>query len=154
MLLSPTVASGYTVGPPGRSRPGTFGEGLGRARVEARLTQEKLAARSGLSVRGIRNLQAGVTGRPSAATAMVEEFEMAQLMTADARLDRDIRYRLHDMVRLCLGTPGMRNTGGLNCRSSAGPESGPAFYVETGSGTESRPDEREGGATVRGTKEA
>jgi transcriptional regulator with XRE-family HTH domain len=47
-----------------RARPGDFGQVLGRARVAAGLTQEELAAHSGLSVRAIRNLETGVTDRP------------------------------------------------------------------------------------------
>jgi hypothetical protein len=44
--------------------PGVLGAALSRARAAAGLTQEEVADRSGLSVRAIRNLESGRTGRP------------------------------------------------------------------------------------------
>jgi tetratricopeptide (TPR) repeat protein/transcriptional regulator with XRE-family HTH domain len=43
---------------------GSFGKLLLRVRADAGLTQERLAERSGLSVRTIRNLERGLNGRP------------------------------------------------------------------------------------------
>jgi len=44
--------------------PRSFGEALRQHRMTARLTQEELAARSGLSVRAIRDLERGRSARP------------------------------------------------------------------------------------------
>lgn len=52
---------------PGRTGPGPrdrFAAALSGARATAGLTQEELADRSGMSVRAIRNLETGRTGRP------------------------------------------------------------------------------------------
>ena len=44
--------------------PGSFGEALRQHRMTARLTQEELAAGSGLSVRAIRDMECGRSARP------------------------------------------------------------------------------------------
>src|SRR5438270_49827 len=46
------------------THPTTFGPLLRRARLAAGLTQETLAERAGLSVRGISDLERGVSGAP------------------------------------------------------------------------------------------
>lgn len=51
------------------SQPDTFAEMLRRCRVAAGLTQEQLAERAGLSVRGISDLERGVNRSPRASTA-------------------------------------------------------------------------------------
>ncbi len=48
----------------GRESPSIFGDMLRRLRIEAGLTQESLAERSGLSVRGISDLERGVNRSP------------------------------------------------------------------------------------------
>jgi DNA-binding XRE family transcriptional regulator len=47
---------------------GGFGDGVRRRRERVGLTQEELAARAGVSVRGLRKLEAGEVGRPRPAT--------------------------------------------------------------------------------------
>ena len=50
--------------PPGVDDPGDFGVALRRARLSARLTQNELADRSGLSTRTISDLECGRVGQP------------------------------------------------------------------------------------------
>jgi predicted ATPase/DNA-binding XRE family transcriptional regulator len=48
----------------GRAEPGSFGELLKRYRTAARLTQEELAERAGLSARGVQDLERGLRRSP------------------------------------------------------------------------------------------
>lgn len=52
----------------GRDRADGLGERLRRQRVEAGLTQEELAQKSGLSVRAISDMERGRTRRPRRST--------------------------------------------------------------------------------------
>src|SRR5690348_9536776 len=74
----------YTIGGMGTS-VGDYGNGRmfsGQVRAHRRrlgMSQEELAARTGVSVRGIRNLEAGRTGRPRPGTVrlLADAFELA-----------------------------------------------------------------------------
>ena len=90
----------YTIGTMGTS-VGGYGNGRmfsGQVRAHRQrlgMSQEELAARTGVSVRGIRNLEAGRTGRPRPGTVrlLADAFELAGV-----ERDRFCRSALEDAV--------------------------------------------------------
>src|SRR5262249_5313555 len=77
-------------------QPRTFGDLLLRARLAADLTQEELAERAGLSVRGISDLERGVNRAPQLATL--------QLLSEALQLSAEERARFEASARR-RGTP-------------------------------------------------
>jgi tetratricopeptide (TPR) repeat protein/transcriptional regulator with XRE-family HTH domain len=77
---------------PTQPTPGSFGEALRQHRVTARLTQEELAAGSGLSVRAIRDLERGRSARPHPSSV--------RLLAAALKLTAAQQTELSDLTRV------------------------------------------------------
>jgi transcriptional regulator with XRE-family HTH domain len=120
-----TMAQTYATGLPGRPAPGpgyaSFGLVLRRHRMAVRMTQEDLADSSGLSVRAIRNLEIGRTGRPQQqsvdllATALgLDAAERAELVrTAHHGLSDGIAALPAGRCELPCDVPGLVGREGL-----------------------------------------
>ena len=83
------------------SRPHTFAEVLRRCRIAAGLTQEQLAERAGLSVRGISDLERGVNRSPRRVTAerLADALSLAPSERAMMLAARDAARTRPDLMR-------------------------------------------------------